>query len=129
MVRFVSLRHRGRDVAPCGSPAAPPAATRVVKFAGCYHGHADSPAGHGGLGPGDVRDPLVGGRSGGACGADHRRLPLDDDEALAGCVRPHGDEIAAVLIEPIPANAGLLLQRPEFLENAAPSCAAGTAPC
>jgi glutamate-1-semialdehyde 2,1-aminomutase len=44
-----------------------------------------------------------------------RVLPLDDSEALADLFAREGDRIAAVVIEPIPANHGLLLQRPEFL--------------
>ncbi len=42
-------------------------------------------------------------------------LPLDDEAAFTALLRPRGDEIAAVIIEPVPANNGLLLQRPEFL--------------
>jgi glutamate-1-semialdehyde 2,1-aminomutase len=42
-------------------------------------------------------------------------LPLDDEQKLTELLRRDGDKIAAVIIEPVPANNGLLLQRPEFL--------------
>jgi glutamate-1-semialdehyde 2,1-aminomutase len=44
-----------------------------------------------------------------------RVLPLDDEEALQALFAAEGDRIAAVIIEPTPANHGLLLQRSEFL--------------
>ena len=46
-----------------------------------------------------------------------RILPLDDDEALETLFRQEGDSIAAVIVEPIPANNGLLLQREAFLRK------------
>ncbi len=87
---------------------------RIVKFAGCYHGHADHllvSAGSGlvtfgspssaGVPDAFVRETIV--------------LPLDDEQQLTDLLRRDGDRIAAVIIEPVPANNGLLLQRPEFL--------------
>ena len=87
---------------------------KIVKFAGCYHGHADHllvAAGSGlvtfghptsaGVPEAFVRETLV--------------LPLDDEERLVDLLRREGDRIAAVIIEPVPANNGLLPQRPEFL--------------
>jgi glutamate-1-semialdehyde 2,1-aminomutase len=49
-------------------------------------------------------------------------VPLDDEEALLAAFDRHGAEIAAAVIEPIPANAGLLLQRREFLLELADLC-------
>ena len=49
-------------------------------------------------------------------------LPLDDDRVFLRAMRDRGPDIAAVLIEPIPANAGLLLQRPEFLRLLREEC-------
>ena len=43
-------------------------------------------------------------------------LPLDDEERLTRVFEKHGDQLAAVIIEPLPANNGLLIQRPDFLE-------------
>jgi glutamate-1-semialdehyde 2,1-aminomutase len=46
-----------------------------------------------------------------------RVLPLDDDARLGALFAAEGDRIAAVIVEPVPANNGLLLQRPEFLHK------------
>jgi len=87
---------------------------RIIKFSGCYHGHADHllvAAGSGlvtfgrpssaGVPEAFIRETIV--------------LPLDDEQRLTDLLRRDGDKIAAVIIEPVPANNGLLLQRPEFL--------------
>jgi len=88
---------------------------KILKFEGCYHGHTDSMllrAGSGlaeaplpdsaGLAPDVVRETLI--------------APLDDQAALQAMFVRHGHEIAAVIIEPLPANYGLLPQRAEFLQ-------------
>ena len=49
-------------------------------------------------------------------------LPLDDEEALSQFFAEQGGRIAALIIEPMPANNGLLLQRPEFLRKARALC-------
>jgi glutamate-1-semialdehyde 2,1-aminomutase len=92
--------------------------SKILKFEGCYHGHTDSMllrAGSGlaeaplpdsaGLAPDVVRETLI--------------APLDDEAALEVTFEHHGSEIAAVIIEPLPANYGLLPQRPEFLQAVA----------
>lgn len=92
---------------------------RIVKFAGCYHGHADSmliDAGSGmagipasaGVTPGTAADTLV--------------LALDDTNAAEQLFAAQGATIAAVIIEPLPANNGLLPQRPEYLGRLAALC-------
>lgn len=94
---------------------------KVLKFAGCYHGHADAmlvAAGSGlagaavadsaGLPAGVVADTLV--------------APLDDEAALDAVFDAHGAGIAAAIIEPLPANHGLLVQRQAFLEALAAHC-------
>jgi glutamate-1-semialdehyde 2,1-aminomutase len=91
---------------------------RILKFEGCYHGHADSMllrAGSGlvdapvpdsaGLAPQVVGETLIG--------------QLDDLPALEALFARHGGEIAAAIIEPLPANYGLLPQRREFLAGLA----------
>jgi glutamate-1-semialdehyde 2,1-aminomutase len=88
--------------------------SRILKFEGCYHGHADSMllrAGSGlaetplpdsaGLAPEVVRETLI--------------APLDDVDTLEAMFAHHGGEIAAAIIEPLPANHGLLPQRAQFL--------------
>jgi glutamate-1-semialdehyde 2,1-aminomutase len=87
---------------------------KIVKFSGCYHGHADHLLVAAGSGLVTFGAPS----SAGVPAAFSREtlvLPLDDEESLTALLRTRGDEIAAVIIEPVPANNGLLLQRPEFL--------------
>lgn len=87
---------------------------KVIKFEGCYHGHSDSllvKAGSGlvtlgtsssaGVPESFANETLV--------------LPLNDADALKACVTKHKNEIACAIIEPIPANNGLLLQDKTFL--------------
>ncbi|TVR47511.1 MAG: glutamate-1-semialdehyde-2,1-aminomutase [Puniceicoccaceae bacterium] len=87
---------------------------RIIKFAGCYHGHVDSlliKAGSGaltlgspdsaGIPPGLARETLV--------------LPFNNLSLLEEAFGRFGDELAAVILEPIPANAGLILPDPDFL--------------
>lgn len=89
---------------------------KILKFDGCYHGHVDAllvQAGSGlvtlgnsssaGVPEHTVEDTVV--------------IPLDDREALAAAMDQYADELAAVIIEPIPANNGLLLQRKDFLDE------------
>ncbi|EQD58990.1 glutamate-1-semialdehyde-2,1-aminomutase, partial [mine drainage metagenome] len=86
----------------------------IVKFSGCYHGHADHLLVAAGSGlatfgrpsSAGVPEPFT------AC---TRVLPLDDEAALEQLLEAQGTRIAAVIIEPMPANHGLLPQRPAFL--------------
>ncbi len=88
----------------------------VLKFDGCYHGHVDSLLVQAGSGLATFGTPSSGGVP-----ADFTKhtavLPLDDDAALEAFFAEHGDKTAALIIEPIPANSGLLVQRPEFLKK------------
>ncbi len=91
--------------------------SRIVKFDGCYHGHSDGllvKAGSGLMTIGAGARPSSAGVPA-EYAALTEVLPLHDEEALQRLFAARGGEIACVLIEPIPANAGLLLQRPEFL--------------
>ncbi len=90
---------------------------KIVKFEGCYHGHADAllvKAGSGlaGVAAADSAgiDPLVASQT--------LVSPLDDEKALEEIFATHGSSIAALILEPLPANYGLLEQRPEFLKKA-----------
>lgn len=87
---------------------------RIVKFSGCYHGHADHLLVSAGSGLVTFGSPS----SAGVPEAFAREtivLPLDDEARLTDLLRRDGDRIAAVILEPVPANNGLLVQRPEFL--------------
>jgi len=91
----------------------------LLKFAGCYHGHVDSMlirAGSGLAGEADSAGVTSG------VAADTVVLPLDDIPALEGLFAARGHELAAAIIEPLPANHGLLPQRQEFLDALAWQC-------
>lgn len=89
--------------------------SKIVKFDGCYHGHVDSllvKAGSGlatfgvstsaGIPESFAKETLV--------------IPLNDRDALEECLAQHADDIACIIIEPVPANNGLLLQDLEYLK-------------
>ena len=86
----------------------------IVKFAGCYHGHADHLLVAAGSGLATFGRPSSAGVPE-AFTACTRVLPLDDEAAARALFERDGARIAAVIIEPVPANHGLLLQRREFL--------------
>ncbi|MEM9556065.1 MAG: glutamate-1-semialdehyde 2,1-aminomutase [Acidobacteriota bacterium] len=86
----------------------------IIKFTGCYHGHADHLLVAAGSGLATFGHPSSDGVP--AAMVRHTRvLPLDDEAAVEELFREEGDRIAAVLIEPLPANNGLLEQRPDYL--------------
>lgn len=87
----------------------------IVKFSGCYHGHADHLLVAAGSGLATFGQPSSAGVPAAFVGAT-RVLPLDDDAALRELFRTEGSQIAAVIIEPLPANHGLMPQRREYLE-------------
>jgi len=94
------------------------AATRrslIVKFAGCYHGHADHLLVAAGSGLATFGRPSSAGVPEAFVSAT-RVLPLDDEAAARELFAREGAAVAAVIIEPVPANHGLLLQRRRFLE-------------
>jgi len=88
---------------------------KVIKFEGCYHGHVDSllvKAGSGlvtfgistsaGIPESFVNETIV--------------VPLADPEALEAALKQYAGDVACVIIEPIPANNGLLIQNREYLQ-------------
>ncbi|HYM42558.1 MAG TPA: glutamate-1-semialdehyde 2,1-aminomutase [Steroidobacteraceae bacterium] len=88
----------------------------IVKFAGCYHGHADHLLVAAGSGLATLGKPSSAGVPQ-AFTACTRVLPLDEEAALEALFEREGAHIAAVIVEPVPANHGLLPQRREFLET------------
>jgi glutamate-1-semialdehyde 2,1-aminomutase len=94
---------------------------KVLKFDGCYHGHADSMLLSAGSG---LADRVVSDSAGIPAGVagDTLSIPLDDEAVLDSVFAQHGDSLAAVIIEPVPANNGLLPQRTEFLTRLAALC-------
>jgi len=88
---------------------------KILKFEGCYHGHVDSllvKAGSGALTHGQPDSAGVPA----ALAALTLTIPFNDLDALRAVFAAHGREIAAVIIEPVPANAGLYLPKPGFHE-------------
>jgi glutamate-1-semialdehyde 2,1-aminomutase len=94
---------------------------KIIKFAGCYHGHVDSlliKAGSGALTLGHpdsagipesfARETIV--------------LPLNDPGMVNEAFREHGDSISGVILEPYPANVGLILPEPGFLGHLRDLC-------
>ncbi len=92
--------------------------SKILKFEGCYHGHADSMLLKAGSGLADAPVPDSAGLGAMARG-ETVIAPLDDESALATIFARHGSELAAAIIEPLPANYGLLPQRGEFLRTLA----------
>ena len=93
----------------------------VVKFEGCYHGHVDHMLVAAGSGLVTFGQPSSAGVPKDFTELT-RVLPLDDDETVEELFARDGDRIAAVIIEPVPANNGLLLQRREFLQSLRDFC-------
>ncbi len=93
----------------------------ILKFEGCYHGHVDSlliQAGSGALTHG--RPDSAGVPA--ALAALTRVLPFNDLPALEALFTSQGDQLAAVILEPVPANAGLYLPRPGYLQTLRDLC-------
>jgi glutamate-1-semialdehyde 2,1-aminomutase len=88
---------------------------RILKFDGCYHGHADALLVKAGSGLVTFGEPSSAGIPK-AVGELTSVVSLDDLEALEAYFAKHGSETACAIIEPIPANNGLLVQREDFLK-------------
>jgi glutamate-1-semialdehyde 2,1-aminomutase len=90
----------------------------VVKFDGCYHGHADYLLVKAGSGLATAGQPDSAGVPAAIAGTT-AVLPLDDEDALRAFMAARGKEVAAVILEGIPANAGLLVPKEGFVEAVA----------
>jgi glutamate-1-semialdehyde 2,1-aminomutase len=99
---------------------------KIVKFDGCYHGHADSllvKAGSGALTHGQPSSAGVP-----SAFADLTiSLPFNNAELLRNAFQENKNEIAAVIVEPIPANAGLYFPRENFLSILREECTSNDA--
>jgi len=90
--------------------------SKIVKFAGCYHGHSDSLLIKAGSGVTTLGLPDSPGVTPGAA-ADTIIAPYNDLDFVNLLFREAGEEIAAVIIEPVAGNMGLVLPREGFLEG------------
>lgn len=86
----------------------------LLKFNGCYHGHVDSMLVKSGSGLAGLASSDSAGVSQEVAG-ETLVAELDDEKAVTELFSKYGSQIAAVIIEPVPANYGLLIQRQEFL--------------
>jgi glutamate-1-semialdehyde 2,1-aminomutase len=90
--------------------------SKILKFEGCYHGHVDSMLVKAGSGLAEMASPDSAGVSK-SVAAETLVLPLNRVDLISECFSRQGTEIAAVILEPVPANNGLLLQTDEFLQT------------
>ncbi|HBR95333.1 MAG TPA: glutamate-1-semialdehyde-2,1-aminomutase [Opitutae bacterium] len=88
---------------------------KIIKFAGCYHGHVDSLLVKAGSGALTLGNPDSAGIPA-SFAAETIVLDYNDPEALQACFAQQGDEIAAIIVEPYPANCGLILPDGGYLE-------------
>ena len=96
---------------------------KIIKFEGCYHGHVDSLLVKAGSGALTLGQPDSAGIPA-ALAALTLALPFNDTDALRAAFEQNKGEIAAVIVEPIPANAGLIPPQPGFLETLRELCTA-----
>jgi glutamate-1-semialdehyde 2,1-aminomutase len=96
---------------------------KIVKFEGCYHGHVDSLLVKAGSGALTLGQPDSAGIPA-ALAQLTICLPFNDEEALREAFKKNRGEIAAVILEPLPANAGLIPPLPGFLKTVRELCTA-----
>ena len=89
---------------------------KIVKFTGCYHGHADLLLVQAGSGVATLGLPDSPGVTPGTV-ANTLTAPFNDFEAISALFELHGPQIAGVIVEPVVGNAGTLLPKPGYLEH------------
>ncbi len=90
--------------------------TKIVKFAGCYHGHSDLVLVAAGSGPSTLGVPDSAGVPQGVA-SEVVTVPFNDLDGLRQALERWGAETAAVLVEPIVGNFGIVAPAPGFLEG------------
>ena len=86
----------------------------IVKFEGCYHGHADGVLTKAGSGPLTLGVPDSAGVPA-ATATQTLTVPFNDVGALEALMKARGQEIAAVIVEPVAGNCGVIPPEPDFL--------------
>jgi glutamate-1-semialdehyde 2,1-aminomutase len=94
---------------------------RVITFAGCYHGHADPFLASAGSGLATLGIPSSPGVPSGVI-ADTIVCPFNDADAAAAAVATYGEGLAAVVVEPVAGNMGVVPPKPGFLETLRTLC-------
>ena len=94
---------------------------KIIKFEGCYHGHTDSMLIKAGSGLAGTSAASSAGISE-SCANDTLVGKLGDIEFIEEQFKNHPKDIAAIFIEPLPANNGLLIQSPEYLKKIQELC-------
>lgn len=89
--------------------------TKIIKFAGCYHGHFDQVLVAAGSGPATLGSPDSAGVPV-AVATEVITVPFNNKEQFQLAMDKWGDEVAAILIEPIVGNFGIVEPKPGFLE-------------
>ena len=88
---------------------------KIIKFDGCYHGHADSLLVRAGSGALTFGNPDSLGVP--ASFTQHTIVvPYNDEEAVRGVFQANSGQVAGIIVEPVPGNAGLYLPKPGYLE-------------
>ena len=88
---------------------------KIIKFDGCYHGHADSLLVKASSGALTFGNPDSAGVP--AAFTQHTIvLPFNDTDAVTAAFAANRDQIAGIIVEPVPGNAGLYLPKPGYLE-------------
>ncbi len=100
--------------------------SKIVKFEGCYHGHADGLLVQAGSGVATLALPDSGGVPAGYA-AETLVCPYNDLGSLRLLFERHGDDIAAVIVEPVAANMGVVPPAPGFLQGLRETCSDGGA--
>ena len=94
---------------------------KIVKFSGCYHGHVDSLLVKAGSGALTFGNPDSAGIPK-ALAELTMVLPFNDTASVDECFEKYGDEIACVILEPYPANVGLIVPNVGFLRHLRDIC-------
>ncbi|KAA8997142.1 glutamate-1-semialdehyde 2,1-aminomutase [Paenibacillus spiritus] len=90
--------------------------TKIIKFAGCYHGHSDLVLVAAGSGPSTLGIPDSAGIPG-SIAQEIITVPFNDLDGLKAALKRWGDDVAAVMVEPIVGNFGMVMPEPGFLEG------------